>query len=227
MKDPKPIVMICLSLLLVLGLYYLRHTGFIDSFLFNTLAVICALGVVINIVKIMKSRKQGLEQPGKAMDGHVSQTIKLKPTLAGMSCDVITAVILFIAWMLIIRKGLLGMGTDHGSNSIVICTITAILCLVDNYLPKRFGGMWEPLGIKQVKQHAIRIHVMGLVSALVVLSDTLRYLLPLNAMVKVLPGILIVALIGLFIWDMSIKNIKPSQEDVERLLEDDQSNKHK
>ena len=217
--------MIGLSLLFVPGLYYLRHTGFIDSFLFNTLGVICLLGVVVNVVKIMKSRKQGPEQSGKAMDGHESQTIKLRPTLAGMSCDVITAVVLFIAWVLIFRKGLLGMGTDHGSNSIVICTITAILCLVVNYLPKRFGGMWEPLGIKQVKQHAIRIHVMGLVSALVVLSDTLRYLLPSNAMVKILPGILVVSLIGLFIWDMSIKNVKPSQEDVERLLDKDQSNK--
>ena len=217
--------MIGLSLLFVPGLYYLRHTGFIDSFLFNTLAVICLLGVVVNVVKIMKSRKQIPEQSGKAMDGHESQTIKLRPTLAGMSCDVITAVILFIAWVLIFRKGLLGMGTDHGSNSIVICTITAILCLVDNYLPKRFGGMWEPLGIKQVKQHAIRIHAMGLVSALVVLSDTLRYLLPSNAMVKILPGILVVALIGLFIWDMSIKNVKPSQEDVEKLLDDNHSNK--
>ena len=207
MKNPKPIVMIGLSLLFALGLFYLRHTGFIDSFLFNTLVVICALGVVVNVVKIMKSRKQSPEQSGKAMDGHESQTIKLRPTLAGMSCDVITAVVLFIAWVLIFRKGLLGMGTDHGSNSIVICTITAILCLVDNYLPKRFGGMWEPLGIQQVKQHAIRIHVMGLVSALVVLSDTLRYLLPSNAMVKILPGILVVALIGLFIWDMSIKNV--------------------
>jgi len=225
MKNPKPIVMIGLSLLFALGLFYLRHTGFIDSFLFNTLVVICALGVVVNVVKIMKSRKQGPEQSGKAMDGHESQTIKLRPTLAGMSCDVITAVILFIAWVLIFRKGLLGMGTDHGSNSIVICTITAILCLVDNYLPKRFGGMWEPLGIKQVKQHAIRIHAMGLVSALVVLSDTLRYLLPSNAMVKILPGILVVALIGLFIWDMSIKNVKPSQEDVEKLLDDNHSNK--
>lgn len=217
--------MIGLSLLFVPGLYYLRHTGFIDSFLFNTLVVICALGVVVNVVKIMKSRKQGPEQSDKAKDGHESQTIKLRPTLAGMSCDVITAVILFIAWVLIFRKGLLGMGTDHGFNSIVICTITAILCLVVNYLPKRFGGMWEPLGIQQVKQHAIRIHVMGLVSALVVLSDTLRYLLPSNAMVKVLPGILVVALIGLFIWDMSIKNVKPSQEDVEKLLDKDQSNK--
>ena len=217
--------MIGLSLLFALGLFYLRHSGFIDSFLFNTLGVICALGVVVNVVKIMKSRKQGPEQSGKAMDGHESQTIKLRPTLAGMSCDVITAVILFIAWVLIFRKGLLGMGTDHGSNSIVICTITAILCLVDNYLPKRFGGMWEPLGIKQVKQHAIRIHAMGLVSALVVLSDTLRYLLPSNAMVKILPGILVVALIGLFIWDMSIKNVKPSQEDVEKLLDDNHSNK--
>ena len=217
--------MIGLPLLFVPGLYYLRHTGFIDSFLFNTLGVICLLGVVVNVVKIMKSRKQGPEQSGKAMDGHESQTIKLRPTLAGMSCDVITAVILFIAWVLIFRKGLLGMGTDHGSNSIVICTITAILCLVDNYLPKRFGGMWEPLGIQQVKQHAIRIHVMGLVSALVVLSDTLRYLLPSNAMVKILPGILVVALIGLFIWDMSIKNVKPSQEDVEKLLDDNHSNK--
>ena len=217
--------MIGLSLLFVPGLYYLRHTGFIDSFLFNTLAVICALGVVVNVVKIMKSRKQGPEQSGKAMDGHESQTIKLRPTLAGMSCDVITAVILFIAWVLIFRKGLLGMGTNHGFNSIVICTITAILCLVVNYLPKRFGGMWEPLGIKQVKQHAIRIHAMGLVSALVVLSDTLRYLLPSNAMVKILPGILVVALIGLFIWDMSIKNVKPSQEDVEKLLDDNHSNK--
>lgn len=225
MKNPKPIVMIGLSLLFVPGLYYLRHTGFIDSFLFNTLVVICALGVVVNVVKIMKSRKQGPEQSDKAKDGHESQTIKLRPTLAGMSCDVITAVILFIAWVLIFRKGLLGMGTDHGFNSIVICTITAILCLVVNYLPKRFGGMWEPLGIQQVKQHAIRIHVMGLVSALVVLSDTLRYLLPSNAMVKVLPGILVVALIGLFIWDMSIKNVKPSQEDVEKLLDKDQSNK--
>lgn len=225
MKNPKPIVMIGLSLLFALGLFYLRHTGFIDSFLFNTLGVICALGVVVNVVKIMKSRKQSPEQSGKAMDGHESQTIKLRPTLAGMSCDVITAVILFIAWVLIFRKGLLGMGTDHGSNSIVICTITAILCLVDNYLPKRFGGMWEPLGIKQVKQHAIRIHAMGLVSALVVLSDTLRYLLPSNAMVKILPGILVVALIGLFIWDMSIKNVKPSQEDVEKLLDDNHSNK--
>lgn len=225
MKNPKPIVMICLSLLFAAGLYYLRHMGFIDSFLFNMLAVICLLGVVVNIVKIMKSRKQGPEQSGKAMDGHESQTIKLRPTLAGMSCDVITMVILFIAWVLIFKKGLLGMGTDHGSNSIVICTITAILCLVDNYLPKRFGGMWEPLGIKQVKQHAIRIHVMGLVSALVVLSNTLRYLLPSNALVKILPGILVVALIGLFIWDMSIKNVKPSQEDVEKLLDDDQSNK--
>lgn len=173
----------------------------------------------------MKLRKQIPEQSGKAMDGHESQTIKLRPTLAGMSCDVITAVVLFIAWVLIFRKGLLGMGTDHGSNSIVICTITAILCLVVNYLPKRFGGMWEPLGIQQVKQHAIRIHVMGLVSALVVLSDTLRYLLPSNAMVKILPGILVVALIGLFIWDMSIKNVKPSQEDVEKLLDDNHSNK--
>ena len=217
--------MIGLSLLFVPGLYYLRHTGFIDSFLFNTLGVICLLGVVVNVVKIMKSRKQGPEQSGKAMDGHESQTIKLRPTLAGMSCDVITAVVLFIAWVLIFRKGLLGMGTDHGSNSIVICTITAILCLVVNYLPKRFGGMWEPLGIQQVKQHAIRIHVMGLVSALVVLSDTLRYLLPSNAMVKILPGILVVALIGLFIWDMSIKNVKPSQEDVEKLLDDNHSNK--
>lgn len=217
--------MIGLSLLFALGLFYLRHTGFIDSFLFNTLVVICALGVVVNVVKIMKSRKQGPEQSGKAMDGHESQTIKLRPTLAGMSCDVITAVVLFIAWVLIFREGLLGMGTDHGSNSIVICTITAILCLVDNYLPKRFGGMWEPLGIKQVKQHAIRIHAMGLVSALVVLSDTLRYLLPSNAMVKILPGILVVALIGLFIWDMSIKNVKPSQEDVEKLLDDNHSNK--
>ena len=225
MKNPKPIVMIGLSLLFALGLFYLRHSGFIDSFLFNTLGVICLLGVVVNILKIMKSRKQGPEQSGKAMDGHESQTIKLRPTLAGMSCDVITAVILFIAWVFIFRKGLLGMGTDHGSNSIVICTITAILCLVVNYLPKRFGGMWEPLGIQQVKQHAIRIHVMGLVSALVVLSDTLRYLLPSNAMVKILPGILVVALIGLFIWDMSIKNVKPSQEDVERLLDKDQSNK--
>jgi len=225
MKNPKPIVMIGLSLLFALGLFYLRHTGFIDSFLFNTLVVICALGVVVNVVKIMKSRKQGPEQSGKAMDGHESQTIKLRPTLAGMSCDVITAVVLFIAWVLIFREGLLGMGTDHGSNSIVICTITAILCLVDNYLPKRFGGMWEPLGIKQVKQHAIRIHAMGLVSALVVLSDTLRYLLPSNAMVKILPGILVVALIGLFIWDMSIKNVKPSQEDVEKLLDDNHSNK--
>jgi uncharacterized membrane protein len=225
MKNPKPIVMIGLSLLFALGLFYLRHSGFIDSFLFNTLAVICLLGVVVNVVKIMKSRKQGPEQSGKAMDGHESQTIKLRPTLAGMSCDVITAVVLFIAWVLIFREGLLGMGTDHGSNSIVICTITAILCLVDNYLPKRFGGMWEPLGIKQVKQHAIRIHAMGLVSALVVLSDTLRYLLPSNAMVKILPGILVVALIGLFIWDMSIKNVKPSQEDVEKLLDDNHSNK--
>ena len=225
MKNPKPIVMIGLSLLFALGLFYLRHSGFIDSFLFNMLAVICLLGVVVNIVKIMKSRKQGPEQSGKAMDGHESQTIKLRPTLAGMSCDVITMAILFLAWVLIFKKGLLGMGTDHGSNSIVICTITAILCLVDNYLPKRFGGMWEPLGIKQVKQHAIRIHVMGLVSALVVLSNTLRYLLPSNALVKILPGILVVALIGLFIWDMSIKNVKPSQEDVEKLLDDDQSNK--
>ena len=225
MKNPKPIVMIGLSLLFALGLFYLRHSGFIDSFLFNTLVVICALGVVVNVVKIMKSRKQGPEQSGKAMDGHESQTIKLRPTLAGMSCDVITAVVLFIAWVLIFRKGLLGMGTDHGFNSIVICTITAILCLVDNYLPKRFGGMWEPLGIQQVKQHAIRIHAMGLVSALVVLSDTLRYLLPSNAMVKILPGILVVALIGLFIWDMSIKNVKPSQEDVEKLLDDNHSNK--
>ena len=225
MKNPKPIVMIGLSLLFALGLFYLRHTGFIDSFLFNTLVVICALGVVVNVVKIMKSRKQGPEQSNKAKDGHESQTIKLRPTLAGMSCDVITAVVLFIAWVLIFRKGLLGMGTDHDSNSIVICTITAILCLVDNYLPKRFGGMWEPLGIKQVKQHAIRIHVMGLVSALVVLSDTLRYLLPSNAMVKLLPGLLVVALIGLFIWDMSIKNVKPSQEDVEKLLDDNHSNK--
>ena len=225
MKNPKPIVMIGLSLLFALGLFYLRHSGFIDSFLFNTLGVICLLGVVVNVVKIMKSRKQIPEQSDKAKDGHESQTIKLRPTLAGMSCDVITAVVLFIAWVLIFRKGLLGMGTDHGFNSIVICTITAILCLVVNYLPKRFGGMWEPLGIQQVKQHAIRIHVMGLVSALVVLSDTLRYLLPSNAMVKVLPGILVVALIGLFIWDMSIKNVKPSQEDVEKLLDKDQSNK--
>ena len=217
--------MIGLSLLFALGLFYLRHSGFIDSFLFNTLGVICLLGVVVNVVKIMKSRKQGPEQSDKAKDGHESQTIKLRPTLAGMSCDVITAVVLFIAWVLIFRKGLLGMGTDHGFNSIVICTITAILCLVVNYLPKRFGGMWEPLGIQQVKQHAIRIHVMGLVSALVVLSDTLRYLLPSNAMVKVLPGILVVALIGLFIWDMSIKNVKPSQEDVEKLLDDNHSNK--
>ena len=217
--------MIGLSLLFALGLFYLRHSGFIDSFLFNTLGVICLLGVVVNVVKIMKSRKQIPEQSDKAKDGHESQTIKLRPTLAGMSCDVITAVVLFIAWVLIFRKGLLGMGTDHGFNSIVICTITAILCLVVNYLPKRFGGMWEPLGIQQVKQHAIRIHVMGLVSALVVLSDTLRYLLPSNAMVKVLPGILVVALIGLFIWDMSIKNVKPSQEDVEKLLDDKHSNK--
>ena len=223
MKNPKPIVMICLSLLFATGLYYLHHIDFIESFLFKTLAIICVLGVVVNVLKILKSRKHGQEQSGKA--GHESQTIKLRPTLAGMSCDVITMVILFIAWVLIFKKGLLGMGTDHGSNSIVICTITAILCLVDNYLPKRFGGMWEPLGIKQVKQHAIRIHVMGLVSALVVLSNTLRYLLPSNALVKILPGILVVALIGLFIWDMSIKNVKPSQEDVEKLLDDDQSNK--
>ncbi len=223
MKNPKPIVMICLSLLFATGLYYLHHIGFIDSFLFHTLGVICLLGVVVNVLKIMKSRKQGPEQSGKAMDGHESQTIKLRPTLAGMSCDVITLAILFIAWVLIIRKGLLGMSTGHGSNSIVICTITAILCLVDNYLPKRFGGMWEPLGIKQVKQHAIRIHVMGLVSALVVLSDCLRHLLPSNAMAKILPGILVVALIGLFIWDMFIKKVKPSQEDFETLLEDDKS----
>ena len=134
MKNPKPIVMIGLSLLFALGLFYLRHSGFIDSFLFNTLVVICLLGVVVNVVKIMKSRKQGPEQSDKAKDGHESQTIKLRPTLAGMSCDVITAVVLFIAWVLIFRKGLLGMGTDHGSNSIVICTITAILCLVVNYL---------------------------------------------------------------------------------------------
>ena len=50
--------MIGLSLLFALGLFYLRHSGFIDSFLFNTLGVICLLGVVVNIVKIMKSRKQ-------------------------------------------------------------------------------------------------------------------------------------------------------------------------
>ena len=50
-------------------------------------------------------------------------------------------------------------------------------------------------------------------------------LLPSNAMVKILPGILVVALIGLFIWDMSIKNVKPSQEDVEKLLDDNHSNK--
>ena len=223
MKNPKPIVMICLSLLLIPGLYYLYHIDFIESFLFKTLAIICVLGVVVNVLKILKSRKHGQEQSGKA--GHVSQTIKFRPTLAGMCCDVISFVILFIAWVLIIHTMASSGCIRPDSNNIVICTITAILCLVENYLPKRFGGMWEPLGIKQVKQHAIRIHVMGLVSALVVLSNTLRYLLPSNALVKILPGILVVALIGLFIWDMSIKNVKPSQEDVEKLLDDDQSNK--
>ena len=42
-------------------------------------------------------------------------------------------------------------------------------------------------------------------------------------MVKILPVILIAALIGLFIWDMAIKNVNPSQEDLEKPLEDDQS----
>ena len=229
MKDSKPIVMICLSLLLASGLYYLRHNGFIDSFLFNALTTICVVGVIVNVLKIWKSRKHGQELSGKAggndnaIDEHVSRTIQLRPTLAGMCCDSMTLVILFIAWVLIIRKGLLGLGIGHGSYNVVICTIAAILCLVDNYLPKRYGGMWEPLGIKQVKQHSIRIHVMGLVSALVVLSDALRYLLPSNAMVKILPVILIAALIGLFIWDMAIKNVNPSQEDLEKPLEDDQS----
>ena len=229
MKDFKPIVMICLSLLLVSGLCYLRHNEFIDSFLFKTLAVICVLGVIVNILKIRKSRKQSLEQSDKtggnhnAIDGHMSQAIRLRPTLGGMCCDSMTLVILFIAWVLIIRKGLLDLGICHGSYNVVICTITAILCLVDNYLPKRYGGMWEPLGIKQVQQHSIRIHVMGLVSALAVLSDALRYLLQSNAMVKILPGILIAALIGLFIWDMAIKSVNPSQKDLEKPLEDDQS----
>ena len=239
MTDSKPIVLICLLLLLVPGLYYLYHIGFIDSFLFSSLTIICVIGVATNIFKYRKLHKRDQELLTRTLDAagdnlnvrmsrYVSQTVKLRPTLAGMCCDVITFVILFITWLLIFRKGMLdhAIEAQHGAHyTLVLCTIAAILCVLNNYLPKKYGGLGEPIGIKQVKQQTIFYHAMALVNALATLLIVIHQLMPLSTVVIILIACLLgVAFIGSIIWNWRIKKVKYSLEDYNRLLDDESTN---
>ena len=217
MKETNVIVRYCLILFLVVGLYYMYYKDLISGGMFCIWAICIALIFILDIVKRKRSVNKAL---GNSDDdgSHVSHTVKVRPTLAGLCCDLLTLIMLMIAWFLIIKKNLLDLGSSQGIY--IFYTMAAVIILVANYLPRTYGGFYQLLGVKQVKQDIIRLHAEAFVSALTVLTCSLRYILPSNTGITVLMGISAVGFVVLFFSKFFIKKVTPTQEDIEKILKD-------
>ena len=213
-------------LFFILGFYYMHYKGLIGGGLFCVFTICFVLLVILDIVKRRKSGKKELtnkvlESEGGNTDsdsGHVSHTVEVRPTLAGMCCDMFALIMLIIAWIVIFRNNLLDIGESRGVYVILLYSMATVVCLVVNYLPRTYGGMYQLLGMKQVKQDIFRLHAAAFVSALTVLSCSLRYILPSNPVITVLLGVSAVGVVVLFFCKFFIKKVTPTQEDIEKLL---------
>lgn len=227
MKETNLIVRYCLMLFVVAGLYFMYYKDLIGDGMFCVWAIFFVIIIIMDIVKHRKSAKVEQEQASKALgnsddDGsHVSHTFKVRPTLAGMCCDLFTFIMLMIAWILIKRKNLLDMDSSHAIYIYILYTMCAVVSLVANYQPRTYGGMYQLLDMKQVKLDIIRLHAVAFVSALTVLTCSLRYILPSNAGITVLMGISAVGVVVLFVWKLFIKKVTPTKEDIEKILKDE------
>lgn len=238
MKDLHPILKYGIIAAIVAFICYLRYIDAIDSSNFITVIIICAVGLLLALVKqrqtLVKQREaltHDKEQVAKTLNAdeekepekethvHVSKTVRMRPTLAGLCCDFFTVVLLIISWTFIIRRNLLIADNKHATFIIALFTIAALIGILQSYLPKACGGMNELLGMKQVKQAVIREHAFALISALIVLSYTLRFIAPSSTMVKVLMVISILAVFVAYFCKYFIKKVSPSREDLEKYLE--------
>lgn len=237
MKDIHPILRYGILVAIIATMGYLRYIDAIDNSNFITLVILCAVGVLLALVMrrktlikqqeaLLHDKEQALKS-GNGKDGenashlHVSKTVKLRPTFAGMCSDVIAAIALIASWILILRKGLLVNGTNNATFIIVLFSIIALGVIAMSYMPKTYGGMNELLGLKQVKLEVIREHANGLACALLVLAYTLRLIAPTSTVVEVLMLISIPAVFGTFFWKYFIKKVQPSQEDLLKRINDE------
>ena len=227
MKETNQIVKYCLMLFVVAGLCFMHYKDLISNGMFCVWAIFFVIIIIMDIVKRRKSAKRGQEQASKALgnpddaESHVSHTVNVRPTLAGMCCDLFTIIMLMIAWILIIRKDLLDLDSSHAIYIYILYTMGAVVSLVANYQPRTYGGMYQLYGMKQVKQDIIRLHAVAFVCALTVLICSLRYILTSNTGITVLMGISAVGVVVIFVWKFFIKKVTPTQEDIEKVLKDE------
>ena len=193
----------CGLVLLVAALFILKFTGrinddYVTAWFVGGAVIIGALGVFA----LRRFDPEAYEAEKKEVEEEIKseeeiRQLKIKHTPSGTICEIITAMLLIVSWLLIFKKHLIA--DDGGSifRLLIFLSAISIWYLVSIYYPKTMPAMYNPRTIKQLNLCTYRKRALAIIFAIV---GFISVALPENDIVL---GIMIALVIVFFILYLS------------------------
>lgn len=181
---------------------------------------VCGAVLILVLADVLKKKvdPEGarIESEARALAEASKQTVRVRPSIAGCACDLVTVCVLVAAWTLAYRHGVIN-NNEMGFPVTAAFTLLSIIYLVMSYLPKTIGGTTGVTGMKQVKQLVVRSHALAVTSALLVLCNVILYIQPQRLVNEAAAFILVALFLGLFLWRYFFKHGAAVQDKIKEI----------